>query len=398
MALKQADLPYTISREAGRLQRSVMRELLKKAAAPGVISLAGGLPDSALLPADDYRACLNTVITREGGLSMQYRPQYEPLKDWIAGYMRERGVDCTPEQIFLTNGNQQGLTILSRLFLDPGTPAVIEAITFTGIQQVTAGRDAEVLAVPVDLSADEGGVDLDTLEAAFAQSPRLAVLITDFHNPLGVSISADKREQIARLAAQYQVPVIEDNPYEALRFDGEALPPIKAYDRDGWVFYLGSFSKMLAPGLRLGWMVAPAALMPRIITLRESIDLESSALTQRAVYAFLQQGLLGPHLARLNAANRERRDAMLMALEAHFSDVAHWTEPQGGLFVWLTLPENVDAWALLPRAIDEAGVAYIPGAAFAVNGGHRNTVRLNFSAVTPDRIREGMARLAGVFS
>lgn len=386
--------PYRLSREAGRLQRSVMRELLKRAAESGIISLAGGLPDSNLLPVEPYRACVNAVLAREGGTALQYRPQYEPLKAWIAGYMRDRGVDCDESQIFITNGNQQGLTILSRLFLDPGDPATTEEITFTGVQQVTAGRGAAMYTVPVDLTT---GADTDALEAVFAQHrPRMAVIIPDFHNPLGVSLTAAKRERIAQLAAHYGVPVVEDDPYSALRFNGERLKPIKAYDEAGYVFYLGSFSKMLAPGLRLGWMVAPPELLTRLITIRESIDLESSALTQRAVYEFLSQGLLTPHLTQLNAANKLRCEAMLSALDEYFSDFAHWTHPDGGLFVWLTLPENIDTWELLPKAIDEQQVAFIPGGAFAVNGGHQNTMRLNFSAVEPDAIREGVARLADV--
>jgi 2-aminoadipate transaminase len=394
MALRDVALPYRLSVEAGRLQRSVMRELLKRASEPDVISLAGGLPDSSLLPVEAYRDCLNTVLSREGGKALQYRPQYEPLKAWIAEYMRYRGVDCDDSQIFITNGNQQGLTILSRLFLDPGAPATTEEITFTGVQQVTAGRAAEVYTVPVDLQT---GADTDALEAVFAQHrPRLAVIIPDFHNPLGVSLTAEKRERIAELAGHYGVPVVEDDPYSALRFNGEPLKPIKAYDDAGYVFYLGSFSKMLAPGLRLGWMVAPSDLLTRLITIRESIDLESSALTQRAVYELVSRDLLQPHLARLNAANKTRCDAMLAALDTHFSDFAHWTHPDGGLFVWLTLPENVNTWDLLPKAIDDQRVAFIPGGAFAVNGGHQNTMRLNFSAVQPEAIQEGVARLAEV--
>jgi 2-aminoadipate transaminase len=280
------------------------------------------------------------------------------------------------------------------LLLDRDDSAVIEQITFTGIQQITAGCGARVLTVPTDLTS---GVDLDALEDAFREHPRLAVLIPDFHNPLGVSLSAYKRREIAALAARYGVAIIEDDPYSALRFAGEALPPIKAYDEAGFVFYLGSFSKMLAPAMRLGWMVAPRDLIPKITVLRESLDLESSTLTQRAVYEFLAQGLLEPHLKRLNAVNKARCQAMLDALNTHFSDIAHWTQPQGGLFVWLTLPENMDTWALFDTAVAQ-NVAYIPGSAFAVHGGFENTMRLNFSNVSPDSIREGIKRLAEVIT
>ncbi len=385
---------YSLSREASTLTRSVMRELLKRASAPGVISLAGGLPDTQLLPAAQYADCIASVIRREGGAALQYRPMYEPLRAWITDYMRTRGVECSPEQVFITSGNQQGLNILSRLFVAPGDLTVTEAFTFTGVQQVTLGRDARVIGIPVE----RDGVDLGALEAAFIQHPRMAVLIPSYQNPLGVTISDDKRREITRLAQHYRVPLVEDDPYSPLAFDNCAPTPIKAYDNAGWVFYLGSFSKMLAPGLRLGWMVAPEVLGAKIVTLRESIDLESSALTQRAVHEYLSRGLLPEHLRRLNAANAERCAAMLDALETHFSGIASWTAPTGGLFVWLTLNNPaVDTMSCLPDAIERVGVAYVPGSAFSVDGGAPNTVRLNFSAAAPDQIGEGIARLREIF-
>jgi 2-aminoadipate transaminase len=370
-----------------------MRDLLKRASAPGVISLAGGLPDTQLIPAAQYAECLAAVLRREGGAALQYRPMYEPLRAWIADYMQSRGVECEPSQVFITSGNQQGLTILSRLFVSPGDLTVTETFTFTGVQQVTKGRGARVIGVPVE----DDGVDVDALEAAFARRPQLAVLIPSYQNPLGVTISDEKRRRIAQLAAQYRVPLAEDDPYSPLAFDNNAPTPIKAYDESGWVFYLGSFSKMLAPGLRLGWMLAPEALAHKIITLRESIDLESSALTQRAVHEFLSRGLLPEHLRRLNAANAERCEAMLSALDTHFGRMATWTCPTGGLFVWMTIhDQSIDAMARLTDAIERHGVAYVPGSPFSVDGGAQNTIRLNFSACTPDQIAEGISRLRDV--
>ena len=371
-----------------------MRDLLKLTVSPDIISLAGGLPAGEFLPVEAFRDCVDAVLRRDGMAALQYSPMHEPLREWIAAAMRARGVDCRAEHVFLTNGAQQGLTILSRLFLDPGAPAVIEAVTFTGIQQVTAGRGAVVRTVPTDLSS---GVDVDALEAAFRRTPkpRLAVVIPDFHNPLGVSLTIEKRLRIAELAARYGVPVIEDDPYSSLRFEGRQLPPIKAFDEAGFVFYLGSFSKMLAPATRLGWIVAPAALMPRITVLRESIDLESSTLMQRAVCLFLERGLLDAHLQAITAANRQRCNLLLEALHLHLGDLATWTQPEGGLFVWVTLPKEVDAWDMLPEAIARQ-VAYVPGAAFAVEGGFRNTLRLNFSNVQPEKIPVAVERLAAV--
>jgi 2-aminoadipate transaminase len=383
-----------LSREGTNLQRSVMRELLRFAVDPSVISLAGGLPASEHLPLEGLKESIDRVLTRDGPRALQYSPQFLELRAWIAEYMGSRGVRCTAEEVFITNGNQHGLAILSRLFLDPGAPSVIEEITFTGIHQVTVGRDSAVRAVPTDL---DHGVEVEAFEEALKTAPaaRFSVLITDFHNPLGVSVAGGKRVQLAEFAARYQVPLIEDDPYAPLRFRGDHIPPIKAHDEAGMVFYLGSFSKMLAPALRLGWIVAPAELMQRITTLRESFDLESSTLYQRAVTDFLRRGMLEPHLEAISATHGERCDTMLGALEEHLSGVARWSKPDGGVFVWVSLPDHIDTTEMFHRAIEEK-VAYIPGGVFHVDGSTKNALRLNFSNVRPETIREGVARLAGV--
>lgn len=368
--------------------------MLRFAVDPNVISLAGGLPASEFLPRDQLQECLNAVLARDGARALQYSPQYLELRAWIAEYMSTRGVACTPDEVFITNGNQHGLAILSRLFLDPGQPAVIEEVTFTGVHQITVGRDAAVRTVPTDL---ETGVDVEAMEAAFRESPRprLAVLITDFHNPLGVSVAKEKRVRLAELAAEYRVPLIEDDPYAPLRFRGAAVPPIKAYDEAGMVYYLGSFSKMLAPALRLGWLVAPANLMQRITTIRESFDLESSTLYQRAVAEFMCRGMLEPHLERITGAHRQRCDTMLAALQEQLAGNARWSKPNGGVFVWVSLPEKLDTTEMFQAAI-ERQVAYIPGGVFSVDGRTKNAVRLNFSNVKPDMICEGVRRLSEV--
>jgi 2-aminoadipate transaminase len=388
------DIVYRRSRITSKLKRSVMRDLLDLAVSPDIISFAGGLPASECLPLDEFRDCIDTVLRRDGPRVLQYSPPHAPLREWLAAHMRSRGVECTAENIFITNGAQQGLGLLSRLFLDPGEAAIIEEVTFTGVRQVVDAQGASIVTIPTDLAT---GADVDALEAAMRRGlrPRLAILITDFHNPLGVSLSMEKRERIAALAARYEVPIVEDDPYSALRYAGAAIPPIKAFDAAGAVIYVSSFSKMLAPAVRLGWIVAPAELIPHITVLRESIDLESSCLMQRAVFEFLSRGSLDPHLARLNAVNRERQRVMLSALEAHLGGLAHWTQPEGGLFVWVTLPEGLDAWTLFDSAVAQK-VAYIPGAAFAVDGGHANTLRLNYSNVKPEAIAEGIERLASI--
>ena len=382
----------TLSSEVADLKRSVMRELLRLAVDPGIVSLAGGLPASELLPTTELRSCLDAVIERDGSRALQYSPPWEPLCEWIAAHMQARGVPCRPEEIFLTNGAQQGMALLSRLLLDRGQGAVVERVTFTGIQQVTAGRGAVVRLLPSDL---ETGADVEALGETLRLEPRprLIILIPDFHNPLGVSLSAEKRRRAAGLAVAYGVPLLEDDPYSSLRFEGESLPPIKAYDEAGMVFYIGSFSKMIAPAIRLGWIMASPDLVARLTVLRESIDLEASGLMQRAVAAFLEAGYLAPHLQRLAAANRVRRDALLVALQRELGDLATWTRPEGGLFVWVILPPDIDTWERFEPAL-ERKVAYIPGAAFDIAGGSRNTMRLNFSNVAPERIPEAVGRLS----
>lgn len=384
---------YRFSQASSYLERSVMRDLLKHAVDPNIISLAGGLPASDCLPLAQLKDCMNHVIERDGAAAMQYAPQYMPLRQWIAEYMSRRGVACDVNNIFITNGNQQGLSILSRLFLDKGDTAVIEDAVFTGVQQGTKGMGARVLSIPTHLQT---GADVDELEEHLQnEDVRMVVLIPDFHNPLGVSMSESKRRYVAELAERYAVPVVEDDAYSLLRFSGEMLKPIRAYDESGFIFYMGSFSKMLAPGLRLGWMVIPDDMMAKVTVIRESIDLETSTLTQRTVHEFLSRGLLDAHLHQLNAEHQKRANALMSALETHLGDIAAWTNPEGGLFAWAELPEEINTWDILQDAIAN-GVVYIPGGAFATHGGKLNCLRLNFSNVKAEKFDEGLRRLREV--
>jgi 2-aminoadipate transaminase len=386
--------PLNLGSEVAHLKRSDMRKLISLTAAPDIISLAAGLPSGEHIPVGELKDCISTVLDRDGPRALQYGPQFAPLVSWISEFMNRRSVPCAPEQVLITNGAQQGLAIVSRLFLDGGDVAVTEEVTFTGIQQVTAGRGAELRPIPTHPST---GADMDALRNALQADPRpkLIVLIPDFHNPLGVSISGEKRIQAANLAAEYGVPLIEDDPYSQLCFEGEAPLPIAAHDTAGKVFFVGSFSKMLAPAVRLGWIVAPLELMPRLVAFRESLDLETSALMQRSVAEYLQRGLLEPHLEKLNATHSERCRAMQDALDKHMSDLATWTKPGGGLFVWVELDKSIDGRDLFARAIEHK-VAFIPGDAFSVTGEHRNTMRLSFCNKAPEQIHEAVSQLASI--
>jgi 2-aminoadipate transaminase len=386
-------MDFQLSQTATGLKRSVMRDLLALVAKPGVLNFAGGLPADENLPCTELQECLDAVLTRDGARALQYGPAYAPLKELIAQHMHTRGVECTADDICITNGNQQGLELCARLFLDGGECVAVEEFTFTGVMQAVQGHGANVLPIAVDL---EQGMDVDALESALAFRPRLIITIPDFHNPLGVSLDAKKRERFADLAARYRVPIIEDSPYSPLRFCGEPIPAIKAYDEQNGILYLGSFSKMISPALRLGWMVAPRELLPRLTVLREALDLESSQLMQRTVAEFLARGYLVPHLAQLNAANRRRRDLMLDALQRELDGFATWTVPDGGLFVWLTLPEGTNTEELLHDALKQ-NVAFVPGFAFAAGqASGRNCMRLNFSNAPTEKIADGIQRLGGV--
>lgn len=361
---------------------------------PGILSFAGGLPALELFPQQEYAEALGHVLEQDSR-ALQYGPPYEPLKEHIVALMAQRGVSCSAEQVFVTTGAQQALDVLARVLLNPGGPVLLEEIVYTGIQQAVAPCRPRILSVSTDL--DEG-MDVDQVASLLASGERPAFIysITEAHNPLGASLSARRRRHLAQLAAQYGIPIIEDDPYGFLIYEDSPLPPLRALEPE-WVFYVGSFSKILAPALRLGWIVAPAPLCERLTVVKEASDLESSALTQRAVSAFLDAGHLPQHLERLRAAYKERRDAMLNALERHFPATARWTRPRGGMFIWIELPPHIDTVALLDTAIAEEQVAFIPGHAFAHSGCvATHCMRLNFSNASVEQIEDGIERLGRV--
>lgn len=376
------------------MQRSVLRQMLAVVSRPGILSFAGGLPAPDLFPTADYSAALTRVLATDRG-ALQYGPPFAPLKRHIVDLMAQRGVQCTEEQIFLTTGAQQALDVLTRLLLDIGGQVMMEEIVYTGIRQVVAPRQAEILTVGTDL---ETGIELNDVVEYLESGARPAYLyvIPDAHNPLGVSLSEAKRYRLAEIAAEYNLPVIEDDPYGFLSYDGRCLPPLRAAN-DSHVFYVGSFSKIMAPALRLGWLIAPEVLTPKLTVIKEAADLESSALTQRAVSAYLDAGHLPAHLEKLQAEYRTRRDTMLAAMARHFPPGVTWTNPRAGMFIWVTLPEYLDTAALLTTAVEKEQVAFIPGHAFAHPGiAAHHHLRLNFSNCCLSDIEEGIARLGRI--
>lgn len=393
------------------ISRSVLRQMIAVVSRPGILSFAGGLPDPALFPTQAYAAALAHVL-HDDPKALQYSPPYAPLKKHIVQLMARRGVACTEDQIFLLTGAQQGLYILSRLLLNPGSDVLLEEVVYTGIQQAIAPSCPNILPVSTDLTH---GIEVDEIEAYLLSGvrPSFIYVIPEAHNPLGVSISQERRQRLVELAVRYNVPIIEDDPYGFLHYGDWKLgigdqgianlqspvtnpPPLRALN-DSHVFYIGSFSKILAPALRLGWMVAPPKLIAKLTVAKEATDLETSGLTQRAVAAYLDAGHLPEHLEELREEYGRRRDAMLTALDRYFPASARWTEPQGGMFIWVELAEGIDTQKLLDTAVADQQVAFIPGFAFAVPGHDvHNCLRLNFSTCSPALIEEGIRRLGEV--
>jgi 2-aminoadipate transaminase len=374
---------------------SAIQEMMGLMARPGVTSFALGLPAPELFPIDDYVRASERVLRGDTG-ALQYRAPYAPLKEQIAELMGRRGVRCRPEQVFLTTAAQQALSLLARLFLEPGGTVICEELVYMGFQQVIEPFQPRVLTVGTDLRT---GIDVDAVEALLERGERPAFIyvITDGHNPLGVSVSREKRIRLVELARRFNVPLVEDDAYGLLHFDAPELP-MRALDEKR-VFYVGSFSKVLAPGFRVGWMVVPEKLVPTLGCAKDGADIDTSTFTQRLVSAYLDAGTFPDHLARVRASYRERRDAMIQGLEAHFPAGTRWSVPNNGALLWAELPGGVDATKLLHAALAEADVAYVPGSAFAVHpdgGAGGSAMRLNFSFPSLEQIRGGMERLGAL--
>ncbi len=370
--------------------RSRLRELALLPPRPGFVSLAGGLPAPELLPRAAYARALTDVLADDPA-ALQYRPPYEPLRERIVELMRERGVDCDPRQVLLTSGAQQALSLAARSLLAPGAEVLTEEHVYAGLRQTLGPYRPSILTVRTDRDT---GMDVDGVRAVLAGGARPAFIyaMADTHNPCGVRLGREQRRGLVALARRFGVPVVEDDTYGLLRYDGEWLPALRALDPE-WVVYAGSFSKILAPALRLGWLVLPPRLAAGAAVLKEAADLECSALTQRAVARLLRRGFAG-HLDRVRAAYRRRRDVLLAALGDHFPEGARWTRPPGGFFVWVELPRGLDADRVCEEALTEAHVAVVPGSAFAAAGGApANRLRLSFSSAAPDDIRAAVARL-----
>jgi len=374
-----------------RMHASDIRELLKLTARPEVISLAGGLPAPELFPIDEYRRAFEWVLETNGRAALQYGPSegYQPLRELLATRMTAMGIPAEPEHILITNGSQQGLDLVGKIFLNPDDAVCLENPSYMGAIQAFDSYQAEYVIVPMD---DEG-MRSDELDGILRRHQvKFIYALPNFQNPSGRTMSLERRKTLVATAQKHGVPIVEDDPYGELRFEGEHLPSIRSLWPEG-VIYLGTFSKILAPGFRLGWMVTPHDLYDEFVFGKQPADLHTSMATQMATFEVCNKdGFLAAHIEIIRDTYRRRRDAMLQALDEHFPPECSWTRAQGGLFVWAELPRTIDTRELLAEALEE-NVAFVPGHSFHADRSDQNTMRLNFSNVPEDRIREGIARL-----
>ena len=371
---------------------SAIRDIFKLLGKPGMISFAGGNPSNSALEPDVVRGLACEAIDRYGTNALQYggTEGLPGLRAGIADYLRSTaGVRCTADNILPVQGSSQAFDLLLKALIDPGDVILVESPTFLGAIQAMRIYRAQLIAMPMD----EGGVIIDEVEKLVQKHhPKMMYIIPTFQNPTGRTLCLERRKALADMAAKYGFIIAEDDPYRDLRYEGEALPSISSFDEEGWVVYLSSFSKYIAPGLRVGAAAVPhAGLLRKMVIGKQSSDVHSPILTQAIVELYLEKGLLPDHLKRICAEYRKQLTAMLEGF-SFFPEGTKHTLPQGGLFVWAELPKGVDAMAALNRAIEQ-NVAFVPGTHFYPDGGHANTLRLNFSMQEADDIRAGMERL-----
>jgi len=393
------------------MSSSAIRELLKLTQQSDIISFAGGLPAPELFPVEEFRAATDRVLVKHGSEAMQYSTTegYEPLREFIVLKMAQYNIQAAQENVLITSGSQQALDLIGKILINPGDMILTERPTYLGALQAWRAYEAEFVTVPID----GDGMQTEQLEEALCAGPKFMYILPNFQNPGGVTLSLERRQALINVTDRYGIPLIEDDPYGELRFEGEHLPPLVVLDAEklnsrtpagsahgfyrGNVIYLSTFSKTLAPGLRLGWIVAPTEVVRECVKAKQGMDLHTSSFVQMVAYEVLKDGFLKDHVHRIRQVYRERRDIMLDAMARHFPPGVRWTRPHGGLFLWVTLPEIVDAGAVLERAVANK-VAFVPGTAFYPDGSGHNTFRLNFSNAQPEQIKIGIKRLGEVLT
>ncbi|HEX2010624.1 MAG TPA: PLP-dependent aminotransferase family protein [Roseateles sp.] len=386
--------PWTQARRAARMNPSIIREILKVTEKPGILSMAGGLPSADTFPVDALKAACDTVLSKNAKEALQYAASegFAPLREWVAHKVGSLGIQASPEQVLITSGSQQGLDLVGKILCDAGAPVAVETPTYLGALQAFTPYEP----IFTSLASDGEGVRPEAFERLPHDAPgtRFAYLLPNYQNPTGRVMSQARREAVMAAARQAGVPVVEDNPYGDLWFDQAPPPALASLWPEGSI-YLGSFSKVLTPGFRLGYIVAPTELYPKLLQAKQAADLHTPGFNQRVVHEVIKNGFLDQHVPSIRARYKANRDAMAVALEQRLPAGCEWQSPEGGMFFWIRLPEGFDAMALLPQAV-EAGIAYVPGAAFYAHKPDERTLRLSFVTLTPELIADGVAILGQV--
>lgn len=392
---------YRYARRTQDMKSSAIRELLKLTQKPDIISFAGGLPAPELFPVREVEEAARVVLEKHGAQALQYSTTegFLPLREMICRHTKRYGLYVTPDNVLITSGSQQALDLLGKILINPGDRILVENPTYLGAIQAWNAYGAQYVTVP----GDEYGMRTDALEAALRTGPKFIYVLPNFQNPTGVTLIKERRQQLIALADRYGVPIIEDDPYGQLRYEGSHMPSVVALDSEyrgnnhatysGNVIYLSTFSKTLAPGLRLAWVVAPPGVIGKLVQAKQGADLHTSTFNQMVGYEVGKGGFIDRHVLEIRKVYGQRRDLMLSLMEELFPVEVHWTRPQGGLFLWVTLPDELDAADVLEKAV-ERKVAFVPGAPFHPVGGGHNTMRINFSNARPEQIEQGMVRLA----
>ncbi len=382
---------WTLAARAAKMNPSVIREILKVTEKPGIISLAGGLPSPKTFPVSEFARACEMVLGHDGAAALQYAASegYAPLREAIAAHLPW---DVNPEQVLITTGSQQGLDLVAKVLIDAGSRVLVETPTYLGALQAFTPMEPQVVSV----ASDDEGVLIDDFARQAGQGAdkaRFLYVLPNFQNPTGRTMNEARRAALVDKAAQLGVPLVEDNPYGDLWFDQPPPAPLTARNPDGCI-YLGSFSKVLAPGLRLGYVIAPPAVFPKLLQAKQAADLHSPGFNQRMVAEVIKGGFLERHIPTIRALYKQQRDAMLAALTREMAGLdVRWNSPQGGMFLWVRLPEGFNATALLAQAV-EHNVAYVPGAAFYADAADARTLRLSFVTSTAAQIDTGIAALA----
>lgn len=382
---------------------SAIRELLKLSSLPDVISFAGGLPASDLFPIEKFKEAADIVLTEMGHAALQYGTTegYQPLREMIARNATKYGIQISSDNVLITSGSQQALDLLGRIFVNRGDRILVESPTYLGAIQAWNAYGVKYVTIPYD----DDGMQTALLESRLRTGIKFIYVLPNFQNPTGVTLSRKRRKELVDKADSYGVPIVEDDPYGQLRYEGEHIPPVVVIDDEmrakevpiysGNVIYTSTFSKILAPGLRLAWVVAPTEVIKKLVQAKQGCDLHTSTFTQYITYQVANNPWMKTHIRTIRETYKERRDIMIQALEQYMPEGVRWTKPKGGLFLWATLPKKIDTNAIFQQAV-EARVAFVPGGSFHPQGGGRNTMRLNFSNAKPELIMEGIKRLAKV--